>query len=193
MFIEQLFEDLRVNYDSFKSLLINPSLLYYLDSPLNHIQEPNECLVLNHRPLGFLRMMRLEFENGASQYIVNVDLRFLASGGLVETLVDKGDKSIEEGFAFSPHERVLLPWVVAFEHVQEEHYRLLAERIFDFLTEAFNRRSKIISDLNVLEGKQSSDNKVFNILDRKQLLDVRSVERVEIVNQFAILNESCQP
>jgi hypothetical protein len=84
-------------------------------------------------------MMRLEFENSASQYIVDVDLRFLTCGGLVEALVDKGDESIEERFAFSPHEGVLLLWVVAFEHVQEEHYRLLTERIFNFLTDAFNR------------------------------------------------------
>jgi hypothetical protein len=62
-------------------------------------------------------MMRLKFENSPSQNIVDVDLRLLTSGCLVEALLDKSDESIEEGFAFSPHERILLLWIVAFEHV----------------------------------------------------------------------------
>lgn len=127
-------------------------------------------------------MVGFEFENSTFQNIVDVNLRLLTRWCLVEAFFDKSDESIEIGFAFSPHESVLLFWVVAFEHVQEEHYRLLAQRIHNLLTDAFNSRCKISSDLDALKRKQPSDNKIFNILDRKHLFHVRSNERVKVVN-----------
>ena len=44
-------------------------------------------------------------------------------------------------------------WIVAFEHAQEEHYRLLAERIFNFLADAFDSGCEVSSDLDALEGE----------------------------------------
>jgi hypothetical protein len=96
-------------------------------------------------------MMRFEFENSTFQNIVDVNLRLLTSWCLVEAFFDKSDESIEVGFAFSPHECILLFWVIAFKHVQEEHYRLLAQRIHNLLTDAFNSGCKVSSDLDALK------------------------------------------
>jgi hypothetical protein len=138
-------------------------------------------------------MMRLEFENGSSQNIVDVDLRLLIRRCLLEAFLNKSDESIEEGLAFSPHECILLLGIVPLKHVQEEHYRFLPQGIDNFLTDAFDSRCKISSNLDVLVGEKSSDYELFNIPYRKHLLYLRSVEGVKIVDQLAVLNKNCNP
>lgn len=112
---------------------------------------------------------------------------------LSEVFINQASEEVKVMFALSPHIVQVFPGVVLSHHLNKEENWLQASIILDFLGNALNGITEILSNFGTLIGEDPMRNELVDILNGKELCSPGSLELVELVDEVVVLDQSCHP